>query len=92
VLEQQGDDLLAGLVVVRVQTELLEALVLPDEIGRWIRKQVEEAFQGGPVERLLQIFDDVARDAALAQDLQRAARFSSTRVVVDEKRFHDALN
>jgi hypothetical protein len=36
----------------------------------------------------LQIFDDVELDVALAQDLQRTARLTSTGVVVDDQFRH----
>jgi hypothetical protein len=72
-LEEKRNHLLASDVVARVEAELPEALVLPDEIGGWAGEKVEDARQGGLVRRGLEVLDDVARDAALAQDVQRAA-------------------
>lgn len=86
--EQQRDDLVAALVGRRVEAERVEALVAPDQLGRRVGEQVEEALVGATVERLLQVLDDVELDAALAQDVQRAARFASTGVVVDEQPVH----
>ena len=87
-LEEHRHHLFRGLVVFLLEAELLEALVLAHQVGRRIRKQVEEPFQRDLVERVLQVLDDVARDVALAQDLQRAASLPSTRIVVDEEPLH----
>jgi hypothetical protein len=81
--EEERDHLLARDVVARVEAELPEALVLPHEIGGRAGEEVEDARQGGPVGRGPEVLDDVARDAALAQDVQRAARLPSAGVVVD---------
>jgi hypothetical protein len=58
-------------------------LVLADQVGGRIGEQVEEALQIGPGQRGLEILDDVELDAALAQDVQRAARLASAGVVID---------
>ena len=88
VLEQEVDHLLARRVVGRVQAELGEALVLPDQVAGRPGQEPQESFERGPIERLLQVLDDVELDAALAQDVDCAARLPSTRVVVDEDPFH----
>lgn len=90
VIEQEGDDLLARLIALLVEAELFEALVLAHQRGWFSTEQPEDASESGPIERLLEVLDDVARDAALAQDVQRAARLPSPRVVVDEHAFHGA--
>jgi len=90
VREQQLDDGVSGLVIRGIEAELGEALVLADE-GRWrVGEQCEEAGERGPIERLLQVLDDVELDAALAQDVQRATRFPSAGVVIDEHGSHRA--
>jgi hypothetical protein len=90
VLEQQVHDLLASGVVGRLQAELGEALVLPDQVAGGAGEEPQEPFEGGPVEGLLQVLDDVELDAALAQDVDCAARFPSAGVVVDEHALHGA--
>jgi hypothetical protein len=40
------------------------------------------------VEGVLQVFDDIELDVALAQDLQRSARLASARVVVQQGTRH----
>ena len=87
-LQQELDHLLAGDVILRPEAELREALVLADEIARRPGEQREEAGQGSAVGWGLQVLDDVARDAALAQDVQRAARLASPGVVVDRHLLH----
>ena len=87
-LEQEVDDLLARRVVGRVQAELGEALVLPDQVAGRPGQEPQEPFERGPIERLLQVLDDVELDAALAQNVDCAARLPSTRVVVHEDPFH----
>ena len=89
--EEEVDHRVARLVGGGVEAELGEALVLPDEGGGRTGEQVEEARVGRAIERLLQVFDDVELDAALAQDVQRAARFASARVVIDQHGSHRAL-
>jgi len=88
VLEQERDDLLARHVVRLPQAQLLEPLVLPDEVPGRPGEELQEALERRPVRRGLQVLDDVARDAALAQDVQRAARLPSAGVVVDRHAFH----
>ena len=88
VLEEQAHDFFAALVCVRVQLQGFEVLVLPDQLRRCIGEQIEEVLEVFTGERGLQVLDDVELDAALAQDVQRAARLASTGVVVDEDSFH----
>ena len=72
-LEQQVDHLLPGLVVGLVQAELLEVLVLADEVGRWVRQQVEEPLEVLSGERVVQVANDVELDATVTEDLLRPA-------------------
>jgi hypothetical protein len=65
-------------------------LVLAHQIGGRVVEQVEEAAQVGSARRILQVIDDVELDAALAQEVQRAARLTSTLVVVDGDARHGA--
>jgi hypothetical protein len=83
VLQQHFDDLLAGDVVGGIEAELLEVLVLADQVGGRIGEQVEEAAEVGARGRVLEVIDDVELDAALAQEIQRAARLASALVVVN---------
>ena len=87
-LRQDVDHLLARLAVALRELELLERLVLADEVRRRVREQITEALEGGALEGALQILDDVELDAALAQDVQRAARLASTGVVIDDHPAH----
>ena len=82
-LEQQLDDRFGGGVVLRSEPQLRKVLVLSDQLRRRIGEQVEKALQIVATERGLQILDDVELDAALAQDVQRAARLASAGIVVD---------
>lgn len=88
VLQEKLDHLLPGRVVLGLQPELVEALVLADEVTGRAGEQREEAVERRTIQRLLQVLDDVARDAALAQDVQRAARLPSAGVVVDGHAIH----
>jgi len=83
VLQQHVDNCLARRVVGFVQSELGEALVLPDQVAGRPGEEPQEPFERWPIEGLLQVLDDVELDAALAQDVQRAARLASTGVVID---------
>jgi hypothetical protein len=58
-------------------------LVLAHQVGGRIGQQLEEATEVGARGRMLEVLDDVELDAALAQQIQRAARLTSARVVVD---------
>jgi hypothetical protein len=82
VLEQKRGHLFRGLVIVRAQAELGEALVLPNEVRRRRVENAKNSLETRAIERLLQIFDGIELDAALAQNLDRAARLASTRVVI----------
>jgi hypothetical protein len=86
--EQELDDGLTGLVPGRIEAQCVEALVASDQVGGRAAQQVEEALVGGAVRGLLEVFDDVELDAALAQDLDRAARLASAGVVIDEHDVH----
>lgn len=88
VLEEQIRHRLGCLVVLRIQLQGLEVLVLPDQICRGAGEQLEETLDISAREGVLQVFDDVELDAALAQDVQRAARLPSAGVVVDEYFVH----
>jgi hypothetical protein len=87
-LEQQLHHLVARRVVARLQPERLEVLVLANQLRGCVRQDVEEVFQVFPRQRVLQVFDDVELDVALAQEVQRAARLASAGVVVDEQFRH----
>jgi len=89
-LEQEGDDLLLRRVLFGTQPEFRETLVLPHELGGRGLQDPENPLETGPVDRLFQIFDGVELDAALAQDLGRAARLASARVVIDDEVRHRA--
>ena len=89
VLEKYGHDLIDGRVVVFVQLESLEVLVLPNEVGRRIGKQSKETLEVCLLERIVQVFDGVELDAALAQDLDCATRLASAGVVVDGDAVHE---
>ena len=86
--EQQVDHRIRPLVVGGLESEFLEVLVLSEQFARLIRKQERDPLQRAAVERLLDVFDDVELDVALAQDVQRAARLPSAGVVVDEHFLH----
>jgi hypothetical protein len=88
VLEQDLDHRLARGVAGGIQAELLEVLVLAHQVGGRVGQEVEEAPQLGAARRLLQVVDDVELDAALAQQVQRAARLASAGVVVDDDPGH----
>src|SRR5262245_31486412 len=88
--EQERDHLLAGRVVGGVEAELLEPLVLAHEVARWPREESQEPGERRPIGWGGEILDDVARDAALAQDVQRAARLASAGVVIDGHALHGA--
>src|SRR2546426_3698281 len=90
VLEEHLDHRFSRLVRAFVEAELSEPFVLPDEVGRLIRDRVEDAFQIGSGRRLLQVLDHVELDAALAQQLDCAARLTSPRVEVHQQSFHPA--
>jgi hypothetical protein len=88
VLEQQVDDGLTRGVVVGVQAQLGESLVLAHELGRLVGDRIENALEVGPVERVLQVLDDVELDVAVVEDLQDAACLTSAGVVVHEELGH----
>jgi hypothetical protein len=88
VREQQIHHLRPRRVAGRVQAQFLETLVLPDQIGRGTAEEIEEALERGAIQWVLQVLDDVARDAALAQNVDCAARFPSPGVVVDRDLSH----
>jgi hypothetical protein len=88
VFQQELDDALARVDVPRDEAQRLEVLVGAYQLRRRAGKEIEESFERGAIERLLQVFDDVELDAALAQDLQRAARLASAGVVVEHLRRH----
>lgn len=90
VLQKEGDHLLTRLVVFLREAELLVVLVLADEVRQRVGQEVQEMLERRAVERIGEVFDDVARDVALTQDVQRAAGLPSTGVVVDEELFHGA--
>jgi hypothetical protein len=73
----------SGLVVLRTQAELGEALVLPHELRRGRVENAEQLLQSRAIERLFQIFYGVELDTTLAQHRHRAARLTSTRVDVE---------
>src|SRR5262249_21799388 len=70
-------------VVLGSQPELAESLVVAHELGGRPAEKVQDALEGGPVGRMLEILDDLAVDAALAQDLERAARLPAHGMVVE---------
>ena len=81
--EQELDHGLARGVVRSIEPELREVLVLAHQIRGRVGEQIEEALEVGAVQRILEVLDDVELDAALAQEIQRAARLASALVVVD---------
>ena len=60
-------------VVGRVEAELLEPLVFADQLPRSLRQETQDSPQSRAIRRIFEILDDIELDAALAQDLQRAA-------------------
>jgi len=88
VFQEDRDDGIIRRVVVLVEPEGLEVLILAHKIRWRIRKQGEEPFEVRLFERIVQVFDDVELDAALAQDLDCAARLASARVVIDRDAVH----
>lgn len=88
VFEQNFDHRIRCLVVGCLESEFLEILVLSDQFDRPNRKQAYDPPECAAVGRLLDVFDDVELDVALAQDFQRAARLASARVVVQQRGRH----
>ena len=72
-LFEQRSDGVGGLVLGLVELQSLPVLVLADEIAGRGAEQVDDLDESGAIQGLLQVFDDVELDAALAQDFQRAA-------------------
>ncbi len=88
VFERQVDDRVGGLVVLSVESQFPEVLVLTDELRWRIGELTHDLLERRPIEGFLQIFDDIELDVALAQNLQRAARLASARVVVQQATRH----
>jgi hypothetical protein len=88
VLEEEFDDVLSGSVVARVEAQLFEVLVLANELRRRLLEQIQEALQVLSSQRVVDVFDDVELDAALAQNLDCAAGLASARVVKDLNSLH----
>ena len=91
VREDQLDHRFARLIVARIQTELVEVLVLPNQGRGLIREQVKKSLQIGALQGILHVFDDVELDAALAQDIDCTARLPSAGIVIDLNPFHAGL-
>ena len=87
-LQQQIHDGLFGREVTGVQPELLEVLVLADQSRRIVWDQIDDLPELGLVQRGFEVFNDIELDVSLAQDLQRAAGFASSRVVIKKNRVH----
>jgi hypothetical protein len=67
VLEEQVDDRPGLGVVVRVQSELREQRVLPDQIGDRVLEDRDDRLQGLAIGRCLEVLDDVELDAELTR-------------------------
>ena len=57
----------------------------PDQVAGVAGQSGEEPLEGGPVEGLLQVVDDVELDAALLEDAEGATGLASTGVVVQQQ-------
>ena len=68
IFEKQVDDRVGSLEILEVQSELLEVLVSTDEFRGRVGEQICDSLERRPVERLLQVFDDIELDVALAQN------------------------
>jgi hypothetical protein len=66
VLQQQVDHRLTGDIVRGLQTKLSKALVLTDQVGGGVRKQIEELLKVGTAWRVFEVFDNVELDVPLA--------------------------
>jgi hypothetical protein len=88
IFEKQVDDRVGGLVILSVESEPLEILVPSDQLSRPIGESTHDLLERRAVEGVLQVFDDIELDVALAQDLQRSARLASARVVVQQGTRH----
>jgi hypothetical protein len=71
-----------------LQTKLSKALVLADQVGGCVREQIEALLKVGTAWRVLEVFDNVELDVALAYNIQRAPALPSARIVVHTKLFH----
>ena len=90
-LEQHGHHRLLRHIVVSVQAELFEVLVLSHEFRGLVRQQIDEPFEIGLRKGCFKVFDDIELDVSVAQDLQRAPRLASARVVIDNDVCHGSL-
>ena len=82
VLEEQRDDLLPGLVVAGVETELAEPLVLAHQRRRRVGDGIDDPLEVGARRVGFEVLDHLDVDAPLTEDLERAARLAAHRVVV----------
>jgi len=64
----------------------------PDQVAGVAGQSGEEPLEGGPVEGLLQVVDDVELDAALLEDAEGATGLASTRVVVQQQSISHAAD
>ncbi len=89
-LEQERDDHFRSHVIFSFEPQFLEAPVLAHEVrGRGIEDR-DNPFERGAMERSFEILDGVELDALRAQQLQRTARISSARVVIQDDLAHGA--
>ena len=88
VLLQEAHHCVSRGVVGGVEAQRLEVAVLADERGWRLADKVDEARHRGRVDWGLEVLNDIELDVSLAQDFQRATRFASPRVVIDDDPIH----
>jgi hypothetical protein len=88
VLQQERNDRLLVSVASGIQTKLLEALVLADQVGDRTLEQVDDFLEPLASRMILEIFDSVELDTARAKYLERAFRVTSAGIVKKGYSFH----
>jgi len=83
VLQEQVDDGTSFGVIVRVQSELREQRVLPDQVGDRVLEDGDDSLEGLAIGRGLEVVDDVELDAQLTRRSESVLRGPSMTVVVD---------
>jgi hypothetical protein len=87
-LEQERDDRFRSHVIFSFEPQFFEAPILAHQVrGRRVEDR-DDPFKGRPMERGFEILDGVELDALRAQQLQRPARISSARVVIQDDLAH----
>jgi len=91
--QERGDRVGARIipVVFGDESEVVERLVLADQCPGGRIELREDRVELLAPKRCFEIFDDVELDAALAQNLECAARLASARVVIDQQFFHRGI-